>query len=291
VAVRIQIHRRFVAAMAVAATAGAVYFGERPGDDWRSVGHASAAAPDASRRGIEPRSAGLAELVAAPRPGLSREARGDLFAVPATRVPAPQKTTPTIAQAPVVPPFPYKYAGWVTVGGQRAHYLHKGNEVIAIGKGDVLDHVWRVDGLSDERIEVSYVPLGEQQSMLLASLMRETAGQGAVAAAAVASAAQTPARARSSEPVALPAAAQPATAAPTVVAGPIGFPIRTASASGGSAAPDTSSAVPTGRLGLDAPTSGSMPIGPAQGGSSMPIGSAPAGTMPMAPTPTGKLGL
>jgi hypothetical protein len=295
----IRIHRGLLATIAVAATAGAVYFGERPGDDSRSVGQASAAAPDASRTDSGAKSASLAELVGLPRAGLSREIRGDLFAVPARPAPAVQSAAPLIASAPVVPPFPYKYGGWVAVGvnAQRVHYLHRGNEVIAIGRGDVLDGAWRVDTLSDERIEVSYVPLGQQRSMLLASLMGETgaqgtAAQGAVAPAAVASAGQAPGRTLSSEPVAPPAAAQPAAAASTVIAGAIPFPstARTASA-GVSAGPDASSPVPTGKLGADAPTSGSMPTGPAQGGSSMPIGRAPAGTMPTGPTPTGKLGL
>lgn len=291
-----QIRRGMIAALAVAAVAGAVHLAKRPGGELQSAAPASS---DASRPGAAPKSANLAELIAAPRPALSREARADLFAPPRPD-PAPAKTVSAVASKPEVPPFPYRYGGWVAVGSDahRLYYLQKGNQVFAVNKGEMLDEVWRVDAVNEDRIEVSFVPLGQQLSLSLASLTGEHAPQGSQSAALggasasgeSASTGAAPARPLSRTPLAS-AASQPATTTAPPPAGPVmGAPLTEdprpsrAGVAGAaksaatlpqnaSAGPGSSSTVPTGRLGVDAPSSGSMPTGPAS------------------LAPTGKLGL
>ena len=290
-----------LAALAVAATAGAVHFGGLTGGE-PGVERASAPAPDAARPGSEPKNASLAELVAASRPGLSREARGDLFASPPRPQPAPAKTAPlaSVETKPAAPPFPYKYGGWVAVGATRVHYLQKGNDVVAIRKGEVLDGVWRIDAVSEDRLEVSFVPLGQELSLLFASLTREPSAQGGVSASAGGAPEDEPRQrvraASRSAPSTVPLAVgstdvssppAPAQAGPRVgVAGAArsaATPLPNASLG-----PASASVVPTGKLGAEAPSSGSMPTGPAQAGTPTQTG---PGSMPTGPAPTGKLGL
>ena len=290
----VQLRRAMIAALAVAATAAAVHFSGRTGGESLNVDGATPATPDAA----EPKSASFAELIGASRRGLPDEARGDLFGGLTPRSePAPQKTTPAIAPKPAAPPFPYKYGGWVAVGGTlRVHYLQKGNEVIAINKGDVLDGVWRVDAVGEDRIEVSFVPGGQQLSMLLASLTGEATAVGGASALhhIPSSAAAQPAM--STEPLLIGAVGLPAAMAPAQPSPRLGVASAVTSAriqnQSAAAGPGSSSTVPTGKLGVDAPGSGSMPTGAAQAGASMPIGPAPSGSMPTNPAPTGKkLGL
>ena len=292
-----------IAALAVAATAAAVHFGGLTGDETRNADRASAPAPEAARPGGEPKSASLAEMIAASRPGFSREARGDLFAAPPPP-PAPAKTVPLpeVEIKPTAPPFPYKYGGWIAVGGTRVHYLQRGNDVIAIGKGEVLDGVWRIDALSEDRIEVSFVPLGQQMSMLFASLIREPTAQSGVSASAGGAdedappqRGRSPSRSeRSTVPLAggssdAPSAPAAAPAQPSPRMGVAGAARQAAATpQSASAAPASAAAVPTGRLGVEAPRSGTMPTGPTQPGTSTNVG---PGSMPTGPAPTGKLGL
>jgi len=288
--------------IAALVAAAALQFVERGGGDVRSS--ASATAPDAALASAAP--AGLpAEFTGVARPRVSGEVRGNLFAGlagPTVRQPPAQLLTAKAA----APAFPYKYGGRLDDGSAELRvYLKEGGDLIAIRKGDMLDEVWRVDGVSDDRIEVSFVPSGQQFSMLLASLVSDTPRQVAASASAATAAVSTPAG-TVTPPAAGTSVTQPPSAAPTV-AGAVGLPLaaslgtrpgvaapmrRAPAASPTSGAgPGDSFIVPTGRLGIDAPTSGSMPTGPAQGGTSMQVGPAPSGSMPTGPAPTGKLGL
>jgi len=288
-----------IAALAVAATAGAVHFAGRPGDESRSADRASPAAPEAVRPGSRPKNASLAELIAESRPGLSREARADLFAAPPPPAPRKKETAPSITPKPATPPFPYKYGGWVAVGATRVHYLQRGNDVIAISKGDVLDGVWRIDAVSEDRFEVSFVPDGERLSMLFASLTREPAAQGGVSASAGGAPEDAPPQrtlaasrsAPSTVPLAVGRADASLAAAPAQSGPRMGVAGAARSAAtplpNASAGPASQSVVPTGKLGVEAPRSGSMPTGPTQPGTSTQLG---PGSMPTSPAPTGKLG-
>jgi hypothetical protein len=159
--------------------------------------------------------------------------------------------------------------------------------------------VWRIDAVSEDRIEVSFVPHGEQLSMLFASLTREPTAQGGVSASAGGADEDAPplrARATSrSAPRTVPLAvgstdvpSAPAPAQPGPRMG-VGGAARSAAAPlpNATTGPASSSAVPTGRLGVEAPRSGTMPTGPTQPGNSQ----TGPGSMPTSPAPTGKLGL
>jgi hypothetical protein len=204
-------------------------------------------------------------------------------------VPKPPPAVEAAAPArPVTPAFPYAYAGTLRKGREAAEaFLLKGKDLVPIKAGAVLDGVWRIEALTSDRIEVTYLPASERLSMRLATL---TGGSNAMAAVATPSsvidayedpatgpagvgAAPVPVR-----PDSIAAfnngpnggrAVQPMAAAPGFSA-----PAAASGSTLGSPAPTT-----TARLGSDTPAQGSMPLG-----------TEPSGTFPKGDTPTGKLG-
>lgn len=248
------------------------------------------------------------ELTVPSRARLPSEVKGDLFAGPKPVVRAPKKPAPVVVEPkPSAPPFPYKYAGWVNDGsGAVQVFLQKGNQLIPIKRGAMLDDGWRVDALTEDRIEVSFVPLGQQLTMSLASLTGEPGAQSTTAAATSTTAAAASGRALARTPSQVPALPadsaqqQPAPGAAPLIGGPIlpspaagvqqprrpataaapavqTNPVASAPAAGETRGPMNPGLPPpgsmpssppssTGKLGVDAPASGSMPTGPATTG-------------------------
>jgi hypothetical protein len=221
----------------------------------------------------------------------------------ATAIPQPTTAPARVAIAPTrpaMPAFPYKYAGTLKkTNGVTEAFLLRGAELVPIKAGELLDGTWRIEALTEERIEVTYVPVGERVSMLLANLVGEggiAVGQSAVATPAVAYTGPT-----GVEPSPLPPRANvaagsgtgggfavvPSTSAPAVAA-----PRATPNASA-AAAPAVTGAPAATSIALGTPTPASAtPLGsepPMQG--SMPLGAPPSGSFPKGNTPTGKLGL
>jgi hypothetical protein len=94
-------------------------------------------------------------------------ARADPFAsrsFAAARVPGPaQKAAP--APAPVAPPLPFQYFGKLTENGKTEVYVTRGEELISIARGQTLGAEYRVDQVSESRIEFTYLPLNMQQAL------------------------------------------------------------------------------------------------------------------------------
>ena len=237
----------------------------------------------------------LSELDRAP---LSSRMQQDPFMTGLPRpdaAPAPVAAAPT---RPAPPAFPYKYAGTLRhVNGTRESFLLRGADLVPIRTGEVLDGTWRIEALTEDRLEVTFVPAGERLSMLLANLVGDAGipvAQSTITTPVAGYAAPTgveplPLAARGGATtssniaggVAVTPAAGPAVAGPRVMANSSTAASPTAAASGA-----TSIA-----LGSQAPVS-ATPLGseaPAQG--SMPLGAAPTGSFPQGVTPTGKLGL
>jgi len=257
----LQIRRAMIAAVAVAA---------------------SAAAQDPARPAPEAKSP---EVAVPSRPRVSGETRGNLFAGPKPVVRAPVKAAPVVAPKPSVPPFPYKYAGRVAVGNEAARiYLQKGSELVEIKKGSMLDDAWRVDAVSEDRIEVSFVPLAQQLTMSLASLTGEPGAQGALSTAAGSATSAASGRALASTQSQLPAvpvASAQQQSAPGA-APLIGGPILPSPAPGVQPRRPATAAAPAVQTN---PVAGA----PAAGASSpMNPGLPPPGTMPSIPPTSGR---
>ena len=205
--------------------------------------------------------------------------------------------TAVAAPAPAAPPaFPYKYAGTLTNGnGVTEAFLLRGAELVPIKVGELLDAAWRIDALTADRIEVTFVPASERMSLLLASLVAEPGNVAAQSASA-------PSVARYGQPNAAPAVTDspPGPTRPGLIGGVaagraaaaaprVGADASTAASAAASSA--AASGATGAALGLQTPATGTR-LGtepPTQG--SMPVGAPPGGSFPKGEAPTGKLGL
>jgi hypothetical protein len=207
---------------------------------------------------------------------------------------APKSAVPEKAAArPTAPAFPYKYAGWSKEGRQAKPtvYLSKGADLFYAEAGEVLDGVWKIQSIAEERLQVSFLPDGQQFAVPLSAPGVQTPTAFPTATAATA-------------PISSPGVFRSSTPAPVQARAPLppvnenAAPASTAAVGGAlnftpaAAAPiNVPSPIPSGRLGTEAPPTGSMPFGAAPSGSPMHIGPPPTGGFPMGPTPKGKLGL
>lgn len=223
------------------------------------------------------------------------ELAGDPFA--GREVPRPAAAV--AAPFPVPPPFAYRYGGQfrVETAGWRV-YLLKGNDLVAINVGDVLEGSFKITAIGAEEFEVVHLPSATKRVLQYASLgtgstlaqgeqapQGRTARSGPSASQAAFSALGPGAEGRSA-----------ATSSPSGSAAVMGAPMT----SGTGASPNVASSsgsvtggpVPRGMLGAAAPAAGAPRLGvapPASG--SMPMSPAPAGTMQTLPAPTGRLGV
>lgn len=240
----------------------------------------------------------IASLSELERSALGARMKGDPFATPIQRpaaAPAPAATAPS---RPPLPAFPYKYAGTLkNANGVMEAFLLRDAELIPIKAGELLDGTWRIDALTQDRLEVTFVPAGERVSMALANLSGQVGApvgqsgvaaysQGAAVVAGVTPAPLTP-RASSMASAALsggfavsPGAPAAAAGAPRLTANPSSSASPVAASGTTSTALGSQPPVTAARLGSEPPAQGSMPLGPA-----------PSGSFPMGPTPSGKLGL
>lgn len=280
-------HRWAVATIAAAGVAGAAYVFQPDRSTVPASGAIHSAAPaDRTASSFAP---ALSELDRAP---LAKGRHRDPFMTALPRpgpAPAPVAVAPT---RPAAPAFPYKYAGTLKhVNGVTEAFLLRGADLVAIKAGELLDGTWRIEALTEDRLEVTFVPAGERLSMLLANLVGDAGipvAQSTITAPVTAYAGPT-----GVEP-SPPAARAGGAMVSSSTAG--GFAVTPAAGqrvtANASAAPTAAASGATSiALGSQAPVS-ATPLGseaPAQG--SMPLGPPPSGSFPKGVTPTGKLGL
>jgi hypothetical protein len=268
-------------------------------EGWQQFRQGDATVAQQAARGVAPPTrAGSAPLPLADRLSrgwLSGEASGDPFgAREAPRPGARQAPRPFVAAAPapapVAAPFPYLYAGQLSLkDGKRHVYLMKGNDLVPINVGDVLDGVFKVTAIAAAEFEVVHLPSATTRVIQYASL-----GTGSTLA--------------QGEPAPLPThAGAPVSSAPgsqaagssTGGAADFGAPVMAGSSPASPAPSSTASSgsvrsgsVPTGQLGSSGPAAGAPALGVAPTASgSMPVSPAPAGIMQTLPAPTGRLGV
>lgn len=87
----------------------------------------------------------------------------DIFALPAPAPTAPVMAATPPAPAPQAPRFPYVYLGAMVDGGARTGFFSRGDEVLALRNGDVVDGKFRVDALEANALTLTYLPLDQPQ--------------------------------------------------------------------------------------------------------------------------------
>ena len=113
------------------------------------------------------------------------KARGELFGAP----PAPPPPKPVVAAAPapvvaVAPPLPYRFAGRVRKGTEEEFLVSKGELIIPVRPGDVLDGTYRVVAAKADGIDLVYLPLNTSERVAVSSVLDVDPPPPAIAAPA-----------------------------------------------------------------------------------------------------------
>ena len=95
----------------------------------------------------------------APPPGL--------FNATSWAPPPPPAPPPEAAPAPVAPPFPYEYMGKLLEDGVLTAFFMQGNRVLSLKAGDTVDSVYRVDHMTGEQMNLTFLPLKQAQVVRL----------------------------------------------------------------------------------------------------------------------------
>lgn len=85
--------------------------------------------------------------------------------VPPVPVMAPPRALP--APAPTAPPLPFTFVGLLEKGADHPMaFVAKGDALLVVAAGDTMDdNNYRVDTLSAQKIVVTYLPMGIQQTL------------------------------------------------------------------------------------------------------------------------------
>ncbi len=80
--------------------------------------------------------------------------------------PAPPPPPPLPPVVPKAPPLPFSFVGLLEKGGPKpTAFLARGDALLIVAAGDVIDSSYRIESLSEREIVVTYLPLNERQSL------------------------------------------------------------------------------------------------------------------------------
>jgi hypothetical protein len=104
------------------------------------------------------------------RPAAQVAEPGEAFVKRSWYVPPPPpppvvRAPPPPPPAPTAPPLPFTYLGAQREGGQLMIFLVKGDSVLTVKQGDVLDGTYRVEGVEGTKLGLTYLPLNIRQTL------------------------------------------------------------------------------------------------------------------------------
>jgi hypothetical protein len=68
----------------------------------------------------------------------------------------------------VAPPLPFQFMGRATDGAKEIVFLtSKQDRNYAVSVGDTIENSYRVDAITERQMRLTYLPLGQQQTLLL----------------------------------------------------------------------------------------------------------------------------
>ena len=70
---------------------------------------------------------------------------------------------------PAAPPLPFRFIGKLDDSQQMLVFLQRGEDVHVVRVGDVIDGTYRVEGVTDDRMTLVYLPLQVSQSLNVGS--------------------------------------------------------------------------------------------------------------------------
>lgn len=90
---------------------------------------------------------------------------------PAARAKTPEPVVAAAPAAPTAPPLPFKAVGSIqgaeVTGGKPVAFLQQQDQVLVVSAGDSIGGVYRVEAITSEKIDFTYLPLGQRQVLAL----------------------------------------------------------------------------------------------------------------------------
>ena len=77
--------------------------------------------------------------------------------------PPPVKVAPP--PAPTAPPLPFTYLGRYVDAGRPVFFLLRGDIILTVKQGDIVDGSYRIDGIDGSRLGLTYLPLDIKQTL------------------------------------------------------------------------------------------------------------------------------
>lgn len=92
---------------------------------------------------------------------------GNAFASRSWYVPPPPPPPPPKVEPPppTAPPLPFVYLGRYVDAGVPTFFLARGDRVLTVRAGDVLDGIYRIDGVEGQTMSLTYMPLNIRQTL------------------------------------------------------------------------------------------------------------------------------
>lgn len=109
------------------------------------------------------------------------EVRADIFGAHTWQPPAPKASAAQVAPRP--PAMPYRFAGKLLQEGRLQILLAKGDDVVAVRKGDTIDGAYRVESIGEAEITLLYLPLKHKETIPVSSSLPIASAQANPAAA------------------------------------------------------------------------------------------------------------
>lgn len=125
--------------------------------------HAPSRQPAQPQPLIELEQLNRGDASAKPEPAASNVFKAMSWYVPPP--PPPPKPPPPPPPPPTAPPLPFSFMGRYEEDGKRIILLVRGDRIYTVAEGEVIDNVYRVEGLTGGQLELTYLPLNIKQTI------------------------------------------------------------------------------------------------------------------------------
>ena len=77
------------------------------------------------------------------------------------------EATPQKAEPPAPPPLPFRYLGQLESRQRAMVFLLRGEEILLVSAGQVVDNTYRIETIADSTVDFVYLPLTARQSLAI----------------------------------------------------------------------------------------------------------------------------
>jgi len=150
---------------------GVMYFAfASGGEDEQMIQRSDA--PVAARKATLTRSPGFDLDLSELRRRASLSEPADVFQSKSWYVPPPPPPAPPVPVAvvpppPSAPPLPFSFLGLYQDSGKPVVFLVRGDRVLTVQPGEVIEGTYRVDGIAGSNLGLTYLPLNTRQNLYI----------------------------------------------------------------------------------------------------------------------------